>query len=55
MALPAWGGFPGFRVLEVVEQNLAGFHPVFPPFGGDREGGGLSQRDAQVQSLRIWI
>lgn len=34
MALPAWGGFPGFRVLEVVEQNLAGSTPFFPPLEG---------------------
>lgn len=53
MALPAWGGLPGFRVLEVVDQNLAESAP-FPPLGGDREEG-LSQKDAQVQSLRIWI
>lgn len=30
MALPAWGGLPGFRVLEVVDQNLAESAPFFP-------------------------
>lgn len=54
MALPAWGGLPVFRVLEVVDQNLAESAP-FSPSRGDRKGGGLSQKDAQVQSLRIWI
>lgn len=38
MALPAWGGLPGLRVLEVFDQNLAESAP-FPPLGGDREGG----------------
>lgn len=55
MALPAWGGLPVFRVLEVVDQNLAESAPFFPCSQGGREGGGLSQKDAQVQSLRIWI
>lgn len=54
MALPASGGFPVFRVLEVVDQNLAESTPFFPAFQRESEGG-LSQKDAQVQSLRIWI
>lgn len=52
MALPAWGGLPAFRGLEVVDQNLAESGP-FSPMSRGQGRRGLSQKDAQVQSLRI--
>lgn len=58
MALPVWGGFPTFQVLEVVDQNLTkSTHFPHPPpiISWEREGGRLSQKDTQVQSLGILI
>lgn len=39
MALPAWGGFPVFRVLEVVDQNLAESAPFSPLWRGQGRSG----------------
>lgn len=37
MALPVWGEFPTFRVLEVGDQNLAESAHFPPSSGGERE------------------
>lgn len=44
MALPAWGGFPVFRVLEVVDQNLAESAPFSPPSEGTGKERGCPRR-----------
>lgn len=49
MALPVWGGFPLFQVLEVGDQKPGRIRPFSPPLlsssSRGREGGRLSQKD----------